>query len=245
MLFGFFWGDWTMIVLLPAMLFAFWAQINVQSTFEKYSKHKNSRGISGAEAARRVLDGAGLYNVRIERVAGHLSDHYDPREEVIRLSEATYDNQSPAAVGVAAHEAGHAIQHAQGYVPLKVRSAVIPMTRIGSGLAMPLFLIGLLISYTTYFGDMGIVGDIFMLAGIVFFSFSTFFQLVTLPTEFNASKRALAILGDSRILEGEDLSQAGKVLKAAALTYVAALASSLASLLRLILLFGGSGRRRD
>ena len=239
MFFGLFWGDWTILVLIPAMIFAFYAQIKVKSTFEKYAKVHNRRGITGADAARRVLDAAGLYHVRIERIHGHLTDHYDPRENIIRLSDATYASTGIAAVGVAAHEAGHAVQHAVGYVPIKVRTAIIPITNIGSRLAMPLFLIGLLFAGGSYVG--GGIGEMFMLAGILFFSFSTLFQLVTLPTEFNASSRAMKALEDGGILTSDELPAAKSTLTAAAMTYVAALASSLASLLRLILIFN---RRR-
>lgn len=240
MYFGLFWGDWTIIVLIPAMIFAFWAQIKVNSTFNKYAKVYNRRGLTGAEAARRVLDANGLRHVGIERVHGHLTDHYDPKANVIRLSDATYASTGIAAVGVAAHEAGHAVQHAQGYVPIKVRSAIIPLTRFGSMLAMPLFLIGLLFAGASYAG--GDVGSLLMLLGILFFSFSTLFQLVTLPTEFNASARAMKALEDGGLLADDELPAARKTLSAAAMTYVAALASSLASLLRLILIF--NNRRR-
>ncbi len=240
MFFGLFWGDWTILVLIPAMIFALYAQFKVKSTFEKYAKVHNRRGFTGAEAARRVLDASGLYHVRVERVHGHLTDHYDPRENVIRLSDATYASTGIAAVGVAAHEAGHAVQHAKGYVPIKVRAAIIPITNIGSRLAMPLFLIGLLFAGGSYVG--GGIGEMFMLAGILFFSFSTLFQLVTLPTEFNASSRAMKALEDGGLLADDELPAARSTLSAAAMTYVAALATSLASLLRLILIF--NNRRR-
>lgn len=239
MFFGLFWGDWTILVLIPAMIFAFYAQGKVHSTFAKYAKVHNRRGITGADAARRVLDAAGLYHVRVERVHGHLTDHYDPRENVIRLSDATYASTGIAAVGVAAHEAGHAVQHAVGYVPIKVRAAIIPMTRFGSMLAMPLFIIGMLFAGGAYAG--GGIGEILMLTGILFFSFSTLFQLVTLPTEFNASSRAIKALEDGGLLADDELPAAKATLSAAAMTYVAALATSLASLLRLILIFN---RRR-
>jgi Zn-dependent membrane protease YugP len=196
--------------------------------------------LTGAEAARRVLDASGLYHVRVERVHGRLTDHFDPRENVIRLSDATYASTGIAAVGVAAHEAGHAVQHAQGYVPIKVRAAIIPLTRFGSFLAMPLFLIGIFMSYGSYLGYG--IGTIFMVTGILFFSFSTLFQLVTLPTEFNASARAMKALEDGGLLADDELPAAKATLSAAAMTYVAALATSLASLLRLILIF--NNRRR-
>lgn len=240
MFFGFFWGDWTILVLLPAMIFALYAQFKVKSTFEKYEKIHNRRGVTGADAARRVLDAAGLYHVRIERIHGHLTDHYDPRENVIRLSDATYASTGIAAVGVAAHEAGHAVQHAVGYVPIKVRAAIIPLTRFGSFLAMPLFIIGLLFGSGAQIGYG--IGDILMITGILFFSFSTLFQLVTLPTEFNASSRAMKALEDGGLLADDELPAARSTLSAAAMTYVAALATSLASLLRLILIF--NNRRR-
>ena len=239
MFFGLFWGDTTILVLIPAMIFAFWAQIRVNSTFKKYAKIPSRRGLTGAEAARRVLDANGLRHITIERVHGHLTDHFDPTAGVIRLSDATYASTSVAAIGVAAHEAGHAVQHAEGYVPIKVRSAIIPLTRFGSFLAMPLFLIGLLLGSGSYLGYG--IGTIFMVTGILFFSFSTLFQLVTLPTEFNASARAMKALEDGGLLADDELPAAKATLSAAAMTYVAALASSLASLLRLILIFN---RRR-
>ena len=239
MFFGLFWGDTTILVLIPTMIFAFWAQMRVNSTFKKYAKIPSRRGLTGAEAARRVLDANGLRHITIERVHGHLTDHFDPTAGVIRLSDATYASTSVAAIGVAAHEAGHAVQHAEGYVPIKVRSAIIPLTRFGSFLAMPLFLIGLLfiIGSDVAYG----IGTIFAVTGILFFSFSTLFQLVTLPTEFNASARAMKALEDGGLLAADELPAAKATLSAAAMTYVAALASSLASLLRLILIFN---RRR-
>ena len=241
MYFGLFWGDWTFIVLIPAMIFAFWAQARVNSTFKRYAKVHSRRGLTGAEAARRVLDAAGLYQVRIEHIRGHLTDHYDPRENVIRLSDATFNSTGIAAIGVAAHEAGHACQHAQGYVPIKLRAAIIPITSIGSKLSMPLFLLGLIFAGGSYVG--GGIGETLMLTGILFFSFSTLFQLVTLPTEFNASSRAMKALEDGGVLAADELPAAKKTLSAAAMTYVAALATSLASLLRLILIFNGNRRQ--
>ena len=239
MFFGLFWGYTTILVLIPAMIFAFWAQIRVNSTFKKYAKIPSRRGLTGAEAARRVLDANGLRHITIERVHGHLTDHFDPTAGVIRLSDATYASTSVAAIGVAAHEAGHAVQHAEGYVPIKVRSAIIPLTRFGSFLAMPLFLIGLFLGSGSYLGYG--IGTIFMVTGILFFYFSTLFQLVTLPTEFNASARAMKALEDGGLLTADERPAARATLSAAAMTYVAALAASLASLLRLILIFN---RRR-
>ena len=243
MLFGLFWGDWTVLVLIPAMIFAFWAQINVQMTFSRFKQVRNRHGLTAADVARRILDAIGLNYVQIQRVSGELTDHYDPRAQVVRLSDSVYDSTSVAAIGVAAHEVGHACQHAEDYVPLRIRSAIIPMTRIGSMLAMPVFILGLLFAQLSLYGNM--VGDVFMMLGILLFSLSTLFQLVTLPTEFNASARALKTLESYGILDGDELVGARSTLRAAALTYVAALASSLASLLRLLLIFGGSRSRRD
>lgn len=243
MLFGLFWGDWTVLVLIPAMIFAFWAQINVQMTFSRFKQVRNRRGLTAADVARRILDANGLNYVQIQRVSGELTDHYDPRAQVVRLSDSVYDSTSVAAIGVAAHEVGHACQHAEDYVPLRIRSAIIPMTRIGSMLAMPVFILGLLFAQLSLYGNK--VGDVFMMLGILLFSLSTLFQLVTLPTEFNASARALKTLESYGILDEDELVGARSTLRAAALTYVAALASSLASLLRLLLIFGGSRSRRD
>ena len=232
----YFYFDWTYLVLvLPAVLLAAWASANVNSTFKKYAKQRSRRGITGAEAARRVLDANGLQAVRIERISGNLTDHYDPRSNVIRLSDSVYGDTSTAAIGVACHEAGHAGQHAVGYLPIKVRAAIIPITNIGSRLSMPLILIGLLFMNTQLY--------YLVYAGILCFSFSALFQLVTLPTEFNASRRALAAIESGNLLYDDELAGAKKTLWAAALTYVAALAVSLTQLLRLIVLFGG--RRRD
>lgn len=229
--------DWTYLVLvLPAVILAAWASSNVNRTFRKFSSQRSRRGITGAQAARRVLDANGLQMVRIERVSGNLTDHYDPRANVIRLSDSVHDNTSTAAIGVACHEAGHAVQYAVNYAPIKFRAAIIPITNIGSKLAIPLILIGLLFMNS----------DLYYLAyaGILCFSLSTLFQLVTLPTEFNASRRAMAAIESGGLLYDDELVGAKKTLRAAALTYVAALAVSLAQLLRLLLLVGGR-RRRD
>ncbi len=230
MMFGWFYYDWTMLIVLPALIFTIWAQIKVNSSFNKYSKIRTSRGITGAMAARRILDANGLHGVRIEKVRGSMTDHYDPRTNTVRLSETVHDVASVAALGVAAHEVGHAIQYARNYAPIKVRTAIIPATRIGSMLAMPIFIIGLLLA-----------NDAFLLFGIVLYSLVTLFQLVTLPVEFNASRRAMQTLRGEGILYGDELSGAKNVLTSAAMTYVAALASSLLSLLRLIAL---ANRRR-
>ena len=230
--------DMTFLVLvLPAVFFAVWANIKVNSTFKRYSALRPVGGMTGAEAARRVLDANGLYNVRIEHTHGNLSDHFDPRTNVIRLSDSVYGVSSAAAIGVAAHEAGHAVQYAKGYVLLKLRNAIIPVTNIGSRLAMPLILLGII------FSGMGQQFVYVAYAGIACFALSTLFQLLTLPTEFNASRRALVSIESSGLLYGEELEGARKVLTAAAMTYVAALAVSLMQLLRLLMLVGG-GRRR-
>lgn len=197
--------------------------------------------MTGAAAARRILDANGLSHIRIERVAGHLTDHYDPRAKVIRLSGSVYDNNTAAAVGVAAHEAGHAVQYAIGYQPIRIRTAIIPVCSFGSNAAMPIFIIGMLISYYNYAGDAGYA---IMMAGIVLFSLATLFQALTLPVEFNASHRAIEALEGSGELAPDEINDSKRVLKAAALTYVAALATSLLSLLRLLLIASG-GRRRD
>lgn len=233
-----FYLDWLSIALvLPAMIFAFIASARVNSTFKKYAQVRSRRGLTGADAARRVLDANGLRDVRIERVRGNLTDHYDPRSNVIRLSDSTYDNASPAAIGVAAHEAGHAVQHAVGYTPIKIRSAIIPVTRFGSMLATPLILLGILLTYSAH--------EFIWLAyaGVICFSLSTLFQLVTLPTEFNASRRALAAIEQYGLLDREELGQTKKVLSAAAMTYVAALAVSMMQLLRLLLMVQRRDRR--
>lgn len=212
------------ILVVPAMLFALWAQFNVKSTFSKYSK-VSLHGMTGYDSARAILDANGLNHVRIERVSGDLTDHYDPKANVIRLSDSVYGQSTAAAVGVAAHEAGHAVQHAVGYTPIRIRSAIIPITNIGSNLAMPLILLGIIFSYPPI-----------AYIGVIAFALSTVFQLVTLPVEFNASNRAMKALASGGRLDANETNAAGKVLRAAALTYVAALAVSLGNLLRLLML---------
>ena len=230
--------DWTYVVLvLPCFILSLWASANVNSTFKRYSKQYSLRQLTGAEAAQRVLRANGVHGVRIERVSGNLTDHYDPKTNVIRLSDGVYNNTSTAAIGVACHEAGHAVQYAEGYAPIKLRAAIIPVTNIGSRLAMPLILIGLL------FSTLGSFSDTLIYLGIACFGLSLVFQLVTLPVEFNASRRALHAIEDGGLLTEEEQIGARKTLTAAALTYVAATAVSLAQLLRLITLFGG--RRRN
>ena len=225
--------DSTYLIVLPAIIFALIAQVMVKSTFSKYSNESNQHGYTAKEVARKILDENGLYNVSIEYISGNLTDHYDPSANVIRLSDSVYNSTSVAAIGVAAHEVGHAIQHAQGYTPIKIRQAIIPITQIGSSLAVPLVLIGMLISAFQWLIPVGI----FLYAGVVLF------QAVTLPVEFNASGRALKTLDENVILYKDEVRMAKKVLTAAAMTYVAAMFSSLMSLLRLILL-SNKGRRR-
>lgn len=228
-----------LILVLPCVIFAIWASARVNSTFKKYSTQMSRRRITGAEAAQRVLSANGVHNVRIERVNGNLTDHYDPKANVIRLSDSVYDSCSTAAIGVACHEAGHAVQYAQEYAPIKLRAAIIPITNIGSKLAMPLILIGLLLAY------MGNYSYFFVYVGIACFGLSLVFQLVTLPVEFNASRRAMETIADTNLLTPEEQQGARKTLTAAAMTYVAATAVALAQLLRLLLIFGGGNRRRD
>ena len=230
--------DWTYIVLvLPCILLSLWASSNVNSTFKKYSRQYSSRRITGAEAAQRVLSANGVRGVRIERVSGNLTDHYDPKTNVIRLSDSVYSNTSTAAIGVACHEAGHAVQYAENYAPIKIRAAIIPLTNFGSKIAMPLILAGILMTF------LGSFSDTLVYLGIAAFGMSLVFQIVTLPVEFNASRRAMAAIESSNLLTAEEQRGARKTLKAAALTYVAATAVALAQLLRLMVLFGG--RRRD
>ena len=220
------------IVLIPAIRLAGIAQIRVSTTFNRWSKVASSRGLTGARAAEAVLRFHGVYDVRIERVSGRLSDHYDPRSNVIRLSDSVYGVNSVGAVGVAAHEAGHAVQYAQGYGPIRVRSAIIPLSNIGSQLSIVFILIGLFLYSQTLFG-----------IGVLLFSAAVVGQLVTLPVEFNASRRAIVTLESGDFLDNQELKGAKKVLSAAAMTYVAALVVSLAQLLRFVLAF--SSRRRD
>jgi Zn-dependent membrane protease YugP len=237
----FYYGfDWTYLVLvLPCVILSLWASSNVNSTFQKYSQQYSIRRLTGAQAAQRVLSHNGVTGVRIERVSGNLTDHFDPKTNVIRLSESVYDSTSTAAIGVACHEAGHAVQYAQHYGPIKLRAAIIPITNIGSKLAMPLILVGLLLAA---FENLSFT---FVYIGIACFGLSLVFQLVTLPVEFNASLRAMQAIESANLLTEEEQRGAKKTLKAAALTYVAATATALAQLLRLILLFGGNRRRRD
>lgn len=231
--------DWTYIVLvLPAVIFSLWASAKVNRTFKKYSSVHSKRGMTGYDAARAVLDANGQYNVRIERISGNLTDHFDPRSNTIRLSDNVYGNSSTAAIGVAAHEAGHAIQYAHNYFPIKVRSAVVPITNIGSKMAMPLILLGMV--FSTFSPHLAMIAYI----GVACFALSTIFQLITLPVEFNASRRAIGAIEASDMLTHDEIIGSKKVLSAAALTYVAALAVSLMQLIRLLLVVGNRSNRR-
>ena len=230
--------DWTyLVIILPCLLISMLASSRVNSTFKRYSKQLSSRRITGAQAAQRVLSANGVTNVRIEQVSGNLTDHYDPKSNVIRLSDSVYGSTSTAAIGVACHEAGHAVQYAQHYAPIKLRAAIIPITNIGSRLAMPLILLGVLAS------TLGNFSTILIDLGILAFSLSLVFQLITLPVEFNASRRAINAIETGDILTRDEIIGAKKTLSAAAMTYVAATFVAFAQLLRLVLLFGG--RRRD
>ncbi len=236
----YYYFDWTYVVLvLPCVLLSLWASANVNGTFRKYSQQLSSRRITGAEAAARVLSASGVQGVQIMRISGSLTDHFDPRTNVIRLSDDVYGSTSTAAIGVACHEAGHAVQYAVDYAPIKLRAAIIPVTNFGSRLAMPLILIGLLLSYAASFSY------VLVYAGIACFGLSLVFQLVTLPVEFNASRRAMEAISTTGLLTEEEQRGARKTLTAAALTYVAATATALAQLLRLLVIFGGNRRRRD
>lgn len=220
-----------LVLVVPALLIALYAQLRVKSAFARWSKVRSVSGLTGAETARRILAVNGIADVRVEPVSGELTDHYDPAEKVIRLSDGVYDGATVAAIGVAAHEAGHAVQYAEDYAPVRLRAAIIPMTRIGSNLSWPVLLLGLLLNFQQL-----------VWAGILLFAAVTVFQIATLPVEFNASHRALQVIDARGMLTTEELQGARSVLTAAALTYVAALLVSLAQLLRLVLLFG---RRRD
>ena len=231
--------DWTyLVIVLPCIILSMWASSTVNSTFKKYANVLSYRHITGAEAAQRVLSANGVRGVRIERISGNLTDHYDPRTNVIRLSDSVHSSTSVAAIGVACHEAGHAVQYAENYGPIKLRATIIPITNIGSKLAMPLILLGLLLSFLGSFS----YGIVYL--GIACFGLSLVFQLITLPVEFNASRRAMMAIEQGNILSEEEQRGAKKTLTAAAMTYVAATAVALAQLVRLLVLFGGK-RRRD
>lgn len=225
--------DQTIIILIPALIFSLIAQLMVKGAFSKYSGVRNSRGYTGADAARAILDRNGLSYIRIEHINGELTDHYDPSANVIRLSDSVYNNDSVAAVGVAAHEAGHAVQYAEGYGPIKVRSTIIPITQFGSNLSTPLVIFGIIFS-----------SNVLITAGILLFCTVVLFQAITLPVEFNASGRALKVLREEHFLDDDEMKGAKSVLTAAALTYVAAMFSALASLARLLLIRNRNNSRR-
>jgi len=229
---GFYIDSYYIILVLPCLLFGLWASFKVNSTFKKYSQVRNMRGYTGADAAKLILSRNGISDVAVNQISGNLTDNYDPKQHAIHLSQSVYGSTSVAAIGVAAHEAGHAVQHATNYFPIKVREVIVPVTQIGSYLYLPLIILGAIFSY-----------EPLVTLGIMLFATIALFQLVTLPVEFNASRRALAILEENEILYGDELKGAKSVLTAAALTYVAALMTSLAQLLRLILVFGGRNRR--
>lgn len=229
-----FYFDPTYILVIAGVIVCLLASAKMRSTFQKYAGVRSRSGMTGREAAETVLRRAGIYDVRVEHVAGNLTDHYDPRSKVLRLSDATYSSDSIAAVGVAAHECGHAIQHAQGYAPLKIRGSLVPVANLGSMIAWPLILVGLLFT--------GNSSALFLNLGILAFSLAVLFQIVTLPVEFNASKRAIHVLGSSGMMDQQEVQDTRKVLNAAALTYVAGAAASVLQLLRILLL---AGRRRD
>ena len=224
--------DSTYLLVILGFILASIASMGVQRAFKKYAKVHSARHYTGKDAARKILDENGLYSIGIENIAGELTDHFDPSANVIRLSESTYNSDSVAAIGVAAHEAGHAVQHAEGYVPIKIRNSMVPVVNICSTIAMPMFILGLILQIT------GLAQ-----LGIVLFSAALLFQIVTLPVEFDASRRAVKILDSSAMLDEEEFAGAKKVLRAAAMTYVAAVLSTALQLLRLVLLSGS--RRRD
>lgn len=226
--------DPTYILVMIGVVICLLASAKMNSTFSKYSRVHSHSGMTGKEAAEALLHREGIYDVRVEYVAGNLTDHYDPRSKVLRLSDATYQQTSVAAIGVAAHECGHAIQHARGYAPLSIRSAIVPVANFGSSIAWPLIIIGLIMNSQT--------SQLFLNLGVIAFSMAVLFQIVTLPVEFNASRRALKILGNTGMLYPDEVRETRKVLTAAALTYVAGAASAILQLLRLIMI---SNSRRD
>ena len=231
-MYGYYGIDYTYLILVvPALIIALIAQFRVKSAFARYSQERCVSGLTGAETARRILALNGITDIAIEHISGDLTDHYSPTEKVIRLSDSVYNAQTIAAVGVAAHECGHAVQYAVGYAPIKLRNAIIPVTNIGSTLSFPILLVGLILNFQPL-----------VLVGIALFSLVTIFQLLTLPVEFDASRRALKTIDERGMLTQEEFAGAKKVLSAAAMTYVAALLTSLAQLMRLLLLYG---RRRN
>lgn len=227
----FYFDYYYLILVVPALLLAIWAQVQVKTTYRKYSRVPNSRGMTGAYAAQAVLNFYGITDVRIERVRGNLTDHYDPRSKVIRLSDGVYNSSTVAAIGIACHEAGHAAQHAENYAPIKIRNAIIPVCNIGSTIGIPLALIGWIFSFS-----------ILIYVGLGLYAAVFIFQVATLPVEFNASRRAIKVIDETQLLRDDEIGGAKKVLAAAAMTYVASMIVSLANLLRLLLRFSN---RRD
>ncbi len=227
----FYFDYYYLILVVPALLLAIWAQAQVKTTYRKYSRVPNSRGMTGAYAAQAVLNFYGITDVRIERVSGNLTDHYDPRSKVIRLSDGVYNSSTVAAIGIACHEAGHAAQHAENYAPIKIRNAIIPVCNIGSTIGIPLALIGWIFSFS-----------ILIYVGLGLYAAVFIFQVATLPVEFNASRRAIKVIDETQLLRDDEIGGAKKVLAAAAMTYVASMMVSLANLLRLLLRFSN---RRD
>ncbi len=227
----FYFDYYYLILVVPALLLAIWAQVQVKTTYRKYSRVPNSRGMTGAYAAQAVLNFYGITDVRIERVSGNLTDHYDPRSKVIRLSDGVYNSSTVAAIGIACHEAGHAAQHAENYAPIKIRNAIIPVCNIGSTIGIPLALIGWIFSFS-----------ILIYVGLGLYAAVFIFQVATLPVEFNASRRAIKVIDETQLLRDDEIGGAKKVLAAAAMTYVASMMVSLANLLRLLLRFSN---RRD
>ena len=230
------WWDPTYFLVIIGVVICLIASARVKSTFNKYAAYRSMSGMTGAQAAQRILNSAGIYDVRVQHISGNLTDHYNPANKTLNLSDSVYGSTSVAAVGVAAHECGHAIQHQKGYLPLKIRSALVPAANFGSALAWPIIVLGLLFTNT---------GNLLIHIGILLFSLAVLFQLVTLPVEFDASARAVRILGETGILNSQELPYTKKVLGAAALTYVASAAAAILQLLRIILLFGGRGNDRD
>ena len=227
--------DWTYILVILAAIISAVASMKVNTTFSRYSGVRAISGMTGAEAAQRILRSQGIMDVQVRHVSGNLTDHYDPRSKILNLSDSVYGSTSVAAIGVAAHECGHAVQHQVGYAPLNIRSTLVPIANFGQTISWPLILIGFLLN--------GSVSQMFLYAGVILFSAAVLFQLVTLPVEFNASSRALRLLQDNGILASDEIGKTRKVLSAAALTYVAGAIGAILQLLRLLILIGG--RRRD
>ncbi len=234
MYFPFFWDN-TMILIIIGLIISGGASMYVQSTYSKYSEVKSERGFTASDVCRQILNASNLQNVRLEGIRGNLTDHYNAQDNVLRLSDSTRNSSSVAAIGVAAHEAGHAMQDRDNYGPLRLRAALVPVTNFGQTAAFPILIMGM------FFGE---GGDMLINIGIMLFSLTLLFQLVTLPVEFDASKRAIRILEEQSLLTREELPQAKKVLNAAALTYIAAAIASFLSVMRLVLIFGGGRRRR-